>query len=170
MKLILTILGFVTITSCNCQNNKMNDTEKVYKYWKESSMKSITESKELLDYQKENLTELIQVVTLSNFEELKKLFPSDKTNNEYYLLEFSEGEVVTAYLYYIIESCNQYKLAFINIYEGNKDALVLKKSNSDIKKLIQLKPIVDNSLGDELFILTTMNKEDISSVVGNKEW
>ena len=171
MKLVLIILTIVTITSCNSQN--INDQITTYNNWKKSFVNSVTNEKNLLDFQKKNLLDISKNISSNDFIKLRKVLTDMNNdtiiNNEYYLLEFSEGEVITAYLYYITKSDKKYQLAFLNINEETKEVGILNKSDSEIKKLINLKPIENDSLNDELFVLTTINKKEMFSILGNKE-
>jgi hypothetical protein len=173
MRLILIILTLMTITNCSSQTENTDDVKSNYSNWRKSFVKSVINEKNLLDYQRENLIEISKNISLSNFIKLRQLLlnahNNQKIDNEYYLLELSEGEVVTAYLYYVIESNKQYQLAFMNIYEENEEVIKLNKSDSDIKKLIKVKPINDETLNDKLFVLTIISKNKISSIIGSEE-
>lgn len=168
MRLIIIII-ILTITGCNSQNKNTDNVKSIYNSWKKSFKISITKESSLLNYQKENLLELSKSISADDFIRLKQPFISKnlKIDNEYYLLELSEGEVVTAYLYYVINSGKQYQLTVIDIYDKNK-LITLKMTDSDIKKLINIKPINKESLNDDIFVLTKVKDNSLSIIIGSK--
>ena len=163
----------MTMISCNNQSKKISGVNLMtYNDWQKSTIDNVKIEKNLLDYQRENLIEILKGISKDKFLELKQLLLNagnkNYVNTEYYLLELLEGELVTANLYYIIESNRQYKIAFINVYEEDTEAIKLTKSNSDIKKLIKINPISDDTLNHKIFILTEVNKNKVFSTIGSR--
>jgi hypothetical protein len=173
MRQTLTILVITTILSCNNQVKKMENLKLNYSNWQESFLKTVTNENNLLDYEKENLIETSKKITFNNFIDLRKALlksnEEQKINTEYYLLQLSEGEVVSANFYYVIESNMKYQLSFVNIYEDNKRAVKLNKSDSDIRKLISTKPINNQTLKDKLVIITKINDIKVSTLIVNND-
>ena len=168
MRLIIIII-ILTITSCNSQNKSTDDVKSIYNSWEKSFINSVTNESSLLDYQKENLLEISKKISSNDFIKLKQLFTDKnlKIDNEYYLLEFSEGEVITAYLYYVISTGKQYKLTVMDIYNENK-LITLNKTDTDIKKLINIKPINNETLNDKILVLTKVNNNNLSTIIGSE--
>ena len=164
---------FVTINSCNSQLKNRDSVKSIYNSWKKSFVSSVYNENNLLNYQKENLVGVSKNITLSRFNNLRQLLlnisKDAKIDNEFYLLELSEGEVVTAYFYYVIETNKGYQLASINIYEENKEAIRLMKSDSYIEKLINVNAIDSEISNDELFVLTKISDNKTFSIIGGEE-
>lgn len=168
MRLII-IITILTVTSCNSQNKSTDDEKSIYNSWKKSFINSVTKESSLLNYQKENLLDLLKSISPDDFVKLKQSFidKNIKIDDEYYLLELSEGEVVTAYLYYIISSGKEYQLTVIDIYDKNK-IITLEMTSSDVVNLIDVKPINSESLNDNILVLTKIENNILSTIIGSE--
>lgn len=170
MRLVLVIMIFITTVSCG-QSNITDVSILNHQKWKESFLKNVKNEKTLSKYDKESLIESSEHISIKDFVQLRQVLLGNSTDreieNEYYLLEMSEGEIVMVYFYYIIELNGRFQVAFIeDVYQGNKEVKKDNNKDSKIKELINIKQIDDETLTDNLIVLTTLNGESISSTIG----
>ncbi len=158
------------MASCSHRSNNEEDINSTYNSWNKSFSESVINETNLLDFQKENLINISNNISVRKFTELKQSLlnkQKKEISKEYLILELSEGEVLTAYFYYVVELNNQFQSSYINLYEDDNLVFKLNKSHSEIQNLISVTPINDQTLDDTLFILTTFSENRISTTIGS---
>lgn len=157
------------MTNARCSSHN-NIEDEMYDRWKKSFVKSVFDEKNLLDYQKKNLIKISQNISLKNFTDLKntwiKYQKNRKVNKEFYLLEHAEGEVVTAYMYYMVDFYDGYQVFYLNILDEGRNVKKLNKNNSEIEKMLNFRSINNDNLYRKLFVLTTFSNNNVSSTIG----
>lgn len=170
MKLVTIFFIYMIIIGCSSCIESIDEKLSYYD-WIKSVSNTVNNQDKLINFQKENLIEISKNIPESSFNEMKDLLLQNakdkKIDGEYFLLKISEGEVVLASLYYSIKMEGRYLLAYMDVYEENKKAVKLNKSNLYIKQLISLEPLNVNALSNELFILTTVKNKKVVSIIGN---
>lgn len=171
MKILLIILTFLTMSSsCSNENRTSSKISLTYKQWQESVIKAVNEEKDLLVYQKVNIIEVAKTVTENKFIELKNKIlrgNNDNVNLEYYIMNLSEGEVVTANLYFIKEVSGKYDISVMNLYDEDIEVKRLNESSSYVKKLLNVPPMGNDYLNQNLYVLTSVENNNVNTNIGN---
>ena len=104
MRNVLYILILVFTISCkNYGKEELSKPFIKYTDWYSSAEKNINKNLDLKDYEKDNLLSIVKSISEEDFLKLRNTLNknniiSEKTI-EYYILSFSEGEIVTSFLY-----------------------------------------------------------------------
>lgn len=164
---LITLSCMVMLISCIKDNSKQ-EIKKSFENWKTSSKKSIENYEgTILDYQKENLKNVLDSISFEVFFDLRNSLSNNLSNKEdYYLLTIEEGEIVTTNFYYLVKTKKAYDAVCINLSKKKRHIEKMNLPMNKIENLIRTeykeKEIFDNNL----FIFTINKADKYESIIG----
>lgn len=171
MRNVLYIL--ILVFAISCKNYKKEELSKSFiKYtdWYSSAEKNINKNLDLKDYEKDNLLSIVKSISEEDFLKLRNTLNENNTifekTIEYYILSFSEGEVVTIFLYYIVNTGEEYLMTSIDLTEEKKVFKEVSKEIAFIKKKLIVKPFDKKNEYQDMVILTKFENK-LVSIIGN---
>ncbi len=141
------IILFITLSflSCNNKNSSNEYIDMTFKSWKSETEKALELSSEIDDLARENMIILLQDITAEDFDKLKNELKVNEYNEEYFLLQIYEGEIVTDELFYVVRKHNKYYCACLRIEHGKK---IFK--NNQFTSDIKLNELINKKIKPEL--------------------